>query len=161
SSYPDFEDLRRDTKMLSGVAAYQGRGAMIDDGVQNKLVLASLISDNFFDVLQPKPAAGRMFSASELRNSNSPVVVLMHPFWRSQYNGDPSIVGRSIIVDRQSVTVVGVLPRSFRGTEGMAVRDLWIPMSTWQQLRPEKKQLVSRDVRYFDLFGRLRDGVTV
>jgi predicted permease len=161
SSYPDFEDLRRDTKTLAGVAAYQGRGAMIDDGVQNKLVLASLISDNFFDVLQPQAAAGRMFTERDLRQSNAPEVVLSYPFWRSQYNGDPGIVGRSIIVDRQNVTVVGVLPRSFRGTEGMAVRDLWIPMSTWQQLRPEKKQLVSRDLRYFDLFGRLKEGVTI
>jgi len=161
NSYPDFEDLRRDTKTLAGVAAYQGRGAMIDDGVQNKLVLASLISDNFFEVLQPQPAAGRMFTERDLRQSNTPQVVLSYPFWRSQYNGDPGIVGRSIIVDRENVTVVGVLPRSFRGTEGMAVRDLWIPMSTWQQLRPEKKQLVSRDLRYFDLFGRLKEGVTL
>jgi len=161
SSYPDFEDLRRSTKTLSGIAAYQGRGAMIDDGVQNKLVLASLISDNFFDVLQPIPAAGRTLTEGELHDSNAPVVVLSYPFWRSQYNADPGVVGRSIIVDRQNVTVVGVLPRSFRGTEGMVVRDLWIPISTWQQLRPEKKQLVSRDVRYFDLFGRLKEGVPI
>lgn len=159
SSYPDFEDLRRNTKTLSGVALYEGRGAMLDDGVQNKLVLASVISDNFFDVLQPKPALGRMFTENELRNTNSPVVVLSYPFWRGQYNGDPSIVGRTIVVDRQHVTVLGVLPRSFRGTESIMVRDLWIPMSTWQQLRAEPKKLVSRDFRDYDLFGRLRDGV--
>jgi predicted permease len=161
SSYPDFEDLRRNTKTLSGVALYEGRGAMLDDGVQNKLVLASVVSDNFFDVLQPKPALGRMFAENELRNANTPVVVLSYPFWRGQYNGDPSIVGGTIVVDRQHVTVLGVLPRSFRGTESIMVRDLWIPMSTWQQLVGEAKKLVSREFRDYDLFGRLRDGVTV
>ena len=161
SSYPDFEDLRRDTKTLSGVALYEGRGAMLDDGGQNKLVLASVISDNFFDVLQPKPAVGRMFTENELRNANTPVVVLSYPFWRGQYNGDPSIVGRTIVVDRQYVTVLGILPRSFRGTESIMVRDLWIPMATWQQLVGEPKKLVSRDFRDYDLFGRLRDGVTL
>lgn len=161
SSYLDFEDMRRTTKTLSGVALYEGRGAMLDDGVQNKLVLASVLSDNFFDVLQARPAVGRLFTEKELQGSNAPVVVLSHPFWRSQYNADPSIVGKTIIVDRQNVTVLGVLPRSFRGTEGIMVRDLWIPMSTFQQLRPERDRLASRKFRDYDLFGRLNDGVTL
>ena len=161
SSYPDFEDLRRNTKTLAGVALYEGRGAMLDDGVQNKLVLASVLSDNFFDVLQPRPALGRMFTESELRSSNTPVVVLSYPFWRGQYHADPSIVGQTIVVDRQHVTVLGILPRSFRGTASVLVQDLWIPMSTWQQLRPEPQNLVSRDFRDYDLFGRLRDGVSL
>jgi predicted permease len=161
SSYPDFEDLRHNTKTLSGVALCEGRGAMLDDGVQNKLVLASLISDNFFDVLQPKPALGRMFTENELRNANTPVVVLSYPFWRGQYNGDPSIVERTIVVDGRHVSVLGVLPRSFRGTDSSMVRDLWIPMSTWQQLVSEPKNLISRNYRYYDLFARLREGVTL
>jgi len=161
SSYPDFEDLRKNAKTLSGVALYEGRGAMFDDGVQTRLVTVSAISDNFFDVLQPKPAAGRVFTESEFRNSNALEVVLSYPFWRRQYNGDPSIVGRSIIVDRQHVTVLGVLPRSFRGTESMMIRDLWIPMSSFLQMRGERERLVKRDFRDYDLFGRLDDHATL
>jgi putative ABC transport system permease protein len=161
SSYPDFEDLKASAKTLSGVALHQGRGAMLDDGVQNKLVTASIVSDNFFDVLQAKAAFGRLFTESEFRSSPALEIVLSYPFWRHQYNGDPSIVGRSIIVDRQHVTVVGVLARSFRGTEAMMVRDLWIPMSAFQTLRPEKEQLSSRKFRDYALFGRLRDSVSL
>ncbi|HXZ39631.1 MAG TPA: ABC transporter permease [Terriglobales bacterium] len=161
SSYPDFEDLRRNAKTLSGVALHEGRGAMLDDGVQNKLVTVSVVSDNFFDVLQPNPAVGRLFSERELRNAPSLEIVLSYPFWRHQYNGDPSIVGQTIIVDRQHVTVLGVLPRSFRDTGAMMVRDLWIPMSTFQQIRPEKEKLSSRKLRDYDLFARLRDGVSL
>jgi putative ABC transport system permease protein len=161
SSYPDFEDLRKNAKSLSGIALYEGRGAMLDDGQQNKLVTAAALSDNFFDVLQPKPALGRMFTENEFRNAATLEVVLSYPFWRGQFNSDPSIVGRSIVVDRQHVTVIGVLPRSFRGTESMMVRDLWIPMSTFLQLRGERERLTSRGFRDYELFGRLQDGANL
>ena len=161
SSYPDFEDLHKNAKTLSGVALYEGRGAMLDDGSQNKLVTVAVISDNFFDVLQPQPAAGHLPTSAELQNANSMAVVLSYPFWRRQYNADASIVGRTIIVDRQNVTVLGVLPRSFRGTESMMVRDLWIPMSTFLPLRGERDRLVKRDFRDYELFGRLQDGVSL
>ena len=161
SSYPDFEDLRKSAKTLSGVASFEGRGAMLDDGLQNKLVTVAAISDNFFDVLQPRPAAGRLFTESELRGTNSLVCVLSYPFWRRQYNSDPAVIGQTIVVDRQHVTVLGVLPRSFRGAEASMVRDLWIPMSTFVPLRGESKRLVSRDFRDYQLFGRLQNGATV
>ncbi len=161
SSYPDFEDLKANAKTLAGVALHEGRGAMLDDGVQNKLVTASVVSDNFFDVLQPRPAIGRLFRENEFRKSPALEIVLSYPFWWHQYNGHPSIVGQTIIVDRQPVTVLGVLPRSFRGTEAMMVQDLWIPMSTFQQLEPEKDRLASRKFRDYALFGRLHDGVTL
>lgn len=161
TSYPDFEDLKANTRTLSGVAVHQGRGAMLDDGVQNKLVTASVVSDNFFDVLAARASFGRLFTESEFHNPSALEVVLSYPFWRHQYNGDPSIVGQTIIVDRQHVTVVGVLPRSFRGTVAMMVRDLWIPMSTFQTLRPEKERLSSRKFRDYEVFGRLRDGVSL
>jgi len=161
SSYPDFEDLRTSAKDFSGVALYEGRGAMLDDGVQNKLVTVGVVSDNFFDVLQPSAAVGHLPSAEESRDPSSVRVVLSYPFWRSQYNADPSIVGRSIIVDRQHVTVLGVLPRSFRGPESMMVRDLWIPMTSFLTLRGERDRLTKRDFRDYELFGRLQDGVSL
>ena len=161
NSYPDFEYLRQNSKTLSGIALIQGRGAMFDDGTQNRLVTSAVISDNFFDVLRPVAAAGRLFSEAELRSEHAPVVVLSYPFWQRQFNGDPSIAGRTIVVDRKHVTVLGVLPRSFRGNEAMLVRDLWIPMSTWQQLIGKEKSLTACDFRDYSLFGRLADGVTL
>jgi putative ABC transport system permease protein len=161
SSYPDFEDLRKTSKTLSSVALYEQRGAMLDDGLQNKLVIIAALSDNFFDVLQPKPAAGRLFTETEFRNDNTLRIVLSYPFWRRQYNSDPAIVGRSIVVDRQQVTVLGVLPRSYRGPNSMIVPDLWIPMSTFLQMRGERERLVSREFRDYELFGCLQAGVTI
>ena len=159
SSYPDFLDLRANSRTLAGVAALDMRGAQVDDGVQNRLVSAAVVSENFFEVLEALPALGRTFTEKEFQNSQVPSVVLSYPFWRRQFNGDTALPGRTIIVDNQPVTVLGVLPRGFRGSEALVVPDLWIPMPTWQQLTGEREKQTSRGSREYELFGRLREGV--
>jgi predicted permease len=159
SSYPDFQDLRS-AKTLSGVALLERRGGFYDDGTQNNLVTAAVLSDNFFEVLQPTLALGRVFTEDELKTSHSLPVLLSYPFWQRAFHGDTSLVGHTIVVDRQPVTVLGILPRGFRGTEPMQVPDLWIPMSTWVQLVPgDRVRMTSRVFRDFELFGMLRKDV--
>ncbi|MFY9674380.1 MAG: ABC transporter permease, partial [Terriglobales bacterium] len=109
SSYPDFRDLRTSTKTLAGIAALDNRGAQLDDGKQSILVTAAVVSENFFDVLQPSPVLGRMFTEREFQNSPALSVVLSYPFWRRQFNGDPALPGHTIIVDSQPVNVLGIL----------------------------------------------------
>ena len=162
SSYPDFTDLRASVKTLSGMALIERRGALYDDGAQNNLVTAAVLSDNFFDVLQPVPALGRTFTEKELKSPQALPVMLSYSFWRRQFAGNASVVGQTIVVDHQHVLITGILPRGFRGTEPMQVPDLWIPLTTWGQLVPgDQRRLVSRGFRDFDLFGRLRPGVTL
>jgi len=159
SSYPDFLDLRANSKTLTGVAALDNRGALVDDGRQSRLVSAAVVSENFFDVLEARPALGRMFTEKEFQTSQAPSVVLSYPFWQRQFNGDTALPGRTVIVDNQPVTVLGVLPRGFRGSEALVVPDLWIPMPTWQQLTGEREKQTIRGSRQYELFGRLREGV--
>jgi len=161
SSYPDFLDLRANSKTLVAVAALDNRGAQVDDGVQNRLVSAAVVSENFFDVLEATPALGRTFTEKEFQNLQVPSVVLSYPFWRRQFNGDSALPGRTIVVDSQPVTVLGVLPRGFRGSEALGVPDLWIPMPTWQQLTGERERQAIRGSRDYELFGRLREGVSL
>jgi len=161
SSYPDFLDLRANSKTLAGLAALDNRGAQVDDGVQNRLVSAAVVSSNFFDVLETTPALGRTFTEKEFQNSQAPSVVLSYPFWRQQFNSDSTIPGRTITIDSQPVTVLGVLPRGFRGSEPGMVPNLWIPMPTWQQLTGERERQAIRGSRDYELFGRLREGVSL
>jgi predicted permease len=161
SSYPDFLDLRANLKTLTGVAALDKRGAQVDDGIQNKLVSVAAVSENFFDVLEAVPARGRIFTEKEFQNSQAPVVVLSYPFWHRQFNGDSTLPGRTIVIDSQPVTVLGVLPRGFRGSEALGVPDLWMPMPTWQQLTGEREKRTIRRSRQYELFGRLRENVSL
>ena len=80
SSYPDFLDLRANSRTLAGVAALDNRGAQVDDGVQNRMVSAAVVSENFFEVLEASPALGRTFTEKEFQNSQAPSVVLSYPF---------------------------------------------------------------------------------
>lgn len=162
NSIPDFEDLRASAKTLSGVAFLERRGALYDDGSQNRLVTAAVISDNFFDVLHPSAAYGRTFTESELRTATARPVMVSYPFWRRALNSDPAIVGRSIVLNRQPVLVLGVLPRSFRGTVPIMVPDVWIPWTTWTQEHPgDRSRQARREFRDYEMFGRLRDGATL
>jgi len=160
SSYPDFLDLRANSKTLAGVAALDNRGALVDDGTESRLVSAAVVSENFFDVLEATPALGRMFTEKEFRNSPAPSVLLSYPFWRRQFNGDATLPGRTINVDSHLVTVLGVLPRGFRGSNSFMVPDLWIPIPTWQQLTGDRERQTARGFREYDLFGRLREGAS-
>jgi putative ABC transport system permease protein len=161
SSYPDFLDVRASAKTLSGVAAFQGRGAQLDTGSENKLVSAAVVSDNFFDVLAPVPSRGRVFHERELGRPGARVVMLSDPFWRQQFQSDPAVAGGTVVLDRQQVLVAGILPRGFRGAQPGMVPDVWIPVTTWVELTGERGRLVARGSRDYDLYARLAPGATL
>ncbi len=162
SSYPDFLDLRASAHSLSGLGLMQLRGAMYDDGSQSRLVRAAMVSDNFFDVLQPRLVAGRTFGEAEMRDFSGLAVVISYGFWQRAFHRDPTLPGHTITLDRRRLVVLGVLPRGFRATWAEAVPDIWIPFSTWKQFRAgEGSRFVNREFRDYELFGRLADGVTL
>jgi putative ABC transport system permease protein len=72
-----------------------------------------MVTGNFFQTLGVRPALGRLFAPDELRLNGPSAVLLEYSFWKRQYAGDPGIVGKAIEIDKQPVTVVGVLPESF------------------------------------------------
>ncbi len=71
------------------------------------------VAGNFFQVLGVQPALGRLFTMEEAQKNISPVVLLSHAFWKQQFDGDPAIAGKSIDLNGQPTTVLGVLPSTF------------------------------------------------
>jgi predicted permease len=93
-------------------------------------VNASAVSGNMFQVLEARPALGRFFTSEEdAAPGANPVAVLSHAFWTRRFNADPSIVGRSIVLDGAPFTVVGVAAEKFQGPFVMAP-DLWVPITS-------------------------------
>jgi putative ABC transport system permease protein len=160
SSYSDFYYIGQGARALSGVAFTQGRGGMLDTGTESKLVSVAMVSDNFFDVLAPTPAFGHIFTAAQAGSPGALTVMLSYPFWSSQFNADRSLPGKTIVFDRRPVTVAGILPRGFRGTEPLVTPDVWVPLSTWSQLVGERPTLETPQ-RDYELFGRLQPGATL
>jgi predicted permease len=118
-------------------------------------------SSHFLDVLGVAPAAGRFFHEAEDVPGGPMVVVLSHRFWRSEFNGDSSVVGSTILIREQPTLVVGVMPRTFRGLEVGRSPDLFMPLHTidrvhtWDGLFGDRPGL-----HWVRLIGRLPEGVS-
>jgi predicted permease len=161
-SYPEFEALGDRAASLAGVMAVGRRGAVMAaaDGTPD-LLLANVVSLNFFSSLGVRPAAGRLFSPADAPALEAePAVVLGHAFWQRRFGGNASIVGTRItlgIDPGTPVVVLGVLPSSFRELDPDADRDLWMPVTTWVAMHGTE-EFASRADRWFDVVGRLGRG---
>ena len=151
-SYPDYQDYQQNS-VFDGLAAYTGGGgAILSGNGEPESVPAVRASANFFSVLGVDPVLGRTFQAGEDKPGGPKVTVLTYGFWQRKFGGDPEIVGRSLTINGESYTVIGVLPASFQ----FALRpsDLWLPY------QPTPNQLSRRFMHGTNLIGRLKSGVS-
>jgi len=165
-SFAEFDALRDRTTSLSGIAAIGRRGAIMAgaDGAP-ELMLANVVSLDFFTVLGVQADVGRLFSPADAAAlSADPAVVLGHGFWQRRYGGDPSVIGSRVPLnvgqDTLPVTVLGVLPPSFRELAPDADRDLWMPVTTWQAMWG-MEEFTRRDNRWFNVVGRIGPGGSI
>src|ERR1700743_3377797 len=130
-SYPDYRDLRDMNRSFDSLVTYSIVGGVgLDTGTGNpSVVWPYMISGNYLDALGIQPYLGRFIHASEEHGKNSiQEVVLSYAFWHSYFNSDPSVVGRTVQVNKHPYIVVGVAPQGFRGTELFSAPDLWAPL---------------------------------
>src|SRR6185503_11156696 len=127
SSYPDFRDYRDQSQSLAGVIAFHDRPLSFGTDEQPERVWAEFVSGNFFDVLGVKPAAGRFFLFEEQEEApgKRSVAVLSAQFWQRRFNADPTIIGKTIRLNQQELTVVGIAPANFAGTIVGLSFDVW------------------------------------
>jgi predicted permease len=165
-SWPEFEDVRARASSLEDVAVRGRRGAIMTaaDGSQ-ELLLVNVVSTNFFHMLGITPAVGRVFAPGDERSlEGAPAAVLGHAFWRSYFGADPAVIGRTIQLGRgrpSAVTIMGVLPETFRDLEASADRDLWLPPQTWVRIGGDKSEFESRDDRWFEIIARRRSTASI
>jgi predicted permease len=148
----DYEALQPEARRFTGLAAAQDVTVM-QDSVSTRGVL---VTGNYFDVLGAAPAVGRLFDAEIDRGGSDPVVVLSHRFWVRRFNKDPDVVGRTVTLNRQPFTVVGVASEGFHGS-GVRAGDVWLPMTT----AATSGTLTNRASAFLLVSGRLKPGVSV
>ncbi len=161
-SHPDFRDYSEQSgEVFEGLLAHRITQAALSNNNQNDLVWGELVSGNYFDVLRVRPARGRAFLPEEDRAPGShPVVVLSHSLWEKRFAADPSVVNKSITLNGQPFTVVGVAPREFTGTKFGLAMDFWVPLMMQEQVTREANWLDRRGDHRLNVVGRLKDGVT-
>ena len=164
SSYPDFRDFRDSSRSLAGALAYHFAPLFLGNDDQAERVWGEFVSGNFFDVLGVRPAAGRFFRAQEQQEAPGkyPVAVISARFWRRHFHSDPQIIGKTIRVNRQQLTVVGVAPTQFLGTVVGLSFDLWVPLAMDSFLNEAPGWFENRgDRRGLRLLARLKPGVSL
>jgi len=163
SSYPDFQDFRDRSTLLAGVIAFKERPLGLGADARTDRVWSLMVSGNYFDVLGLRPALGRFFEGAEQSDAfdAAPVAVLGHAMWKGRFGGDPSVVGRRIVLNRRPFTIVGVAPEGFAGTIGGLRFDIYVPLTMQASLTGGGKWLALRSARPLYLFARLKSGVSL
>ena len=148
--------------MFDGLVAYRGMALDLLAGEEAERVQGELVSSDYFEVLGVDLAAGTGLgtSAGETLGA-SPVAVLSHAAWQRLYGGDSSVVGRSVVLNGQPFTVVGVAGEGFRGVNWFEPPDLWVPMAMRQELTSGlmARAFDARQALLVRVAGRLREGV--
>ena len=159
SSYPDYVAYRDERKVFSGLAAYSQRPMNLTVNGASERIYGEIVSGNYFDVLNVKPALGRGFLEEEDRTVGThPVVVMSNGLWRRQFNSDPSIVGKDISLNSHSYTVIGIMAEKFAGATVISPPDLWVPMMMEPLVDPGSRSLTSPDDGWLMMLGRLKPG---
>ena len=164
-SFPNFQDYRRQNEVFTDLAAWQALPLTWSGGAEPKQVQSYLVSANYFDVLGLTPAAGRFFLPDEDTKPNSnTVVVISYALWANKFGADPTAVGRSITLNAMPYTIIGVAPRSFKGTVSLAnTEQVWITTSMKDQVLAGFFAQFFNDRRFLTmtLFGRLKPGISM
>src|SRR5690349_8707341 len=164
-SYLNLKDIRERTHSFRSLAGHSYPMAVtMTDKDQPHRIFAEIVTANYFETLGLHPSFGRFFFPSEDTTPGAaPVAVLGYTAWQSRFGGDPSILGRTIRLNEEPFTIIGVGPKGFKGVYAVFGPDLWIPsMMAAQVLPAEQHNAVSdRALPLFTGIGRLGLGVTV
>ena len=165
-SFPDFERFREQGSIADHAAAFIGpvpfsvalEGA--EDGARR--VFGHIVSPEYFATLGVAPVAGRLFQPDLEIPGSAPVVVVSERFWRTRLDADPNAVGRSLRVNGQSATIIGVGPKDFLGVYPINPADLFVPVTAGASMAPElRDDALGSDRESFRVVLRLAGGTTV
>ena len=158
SSYADSIDFRDKTDVFDSVAAFTEVSAPLRSENYSDRAFGLLVSPNYFDLLGVKAAQGRTFDGGEDQTTGT--LVVSHNFWQRKLNGDPALIGKKVLLNNNSFTVIGITPEGFTGTDLGRSWEIFVPMQMSPQLGFEPGFTNSRTTRQFSIIGRLKHGVS-
>ena len=163
----NYKDLRDKNEVFSGLGAHAGLPLSVSSpNGEPQQVFGEIVTGNYFQVLGAKPAVGRTFGPEDDKTPGERLVaVLGYGEWQKRFGGDPSAVGRTLTINGQAFTILGVMPKGFKGTNAIGAPAVWVPYMTYpvttngfflELARPNQRRGL-----VFNVTGRLKPGVTV
>jgi predicted permease len=152
----NFLDWKRDSRAFDGMAAYDGQALTLTGTGEPQMVVAGRTGEGFFQIARGRPMLGRAFLADEHTPGRSHVVILSEGFWKKHLGGAADAVGRTLTLDGDSYTIVGVMPARFSVKAwGASSRPVWVPLA-W-----DDKERAIRENHNYNVVARLNPGVTL
>jgi len=156
-SYPNFLDWQRQARSFSSMGAYQFTDMALMGRGEPIVVHGALATSGVFETLGVTPLLGRTLEPPDDVKNAPRVIVIGEQLWRGQLGADTQIVGKTLLLDGEAFTVIGVMPRSFRFPDREPAVEFWIPI---EQTSNYSKFIDYRSFYYFFTIARLAPGVT-
>jgi predicted permease len=154
ASTPDYSDWRDQNSVFENLAAWSTTNFNLTGKDRPERILGARVSANFFQTLGAQPIMGRTFSSQEDQTGSGKVAILSYGLWHDRLNADPSELGKTITLDGDSYTVIGVMPDDFHFTL-MGRANIWVPLA------PTDMERTDRVNGWLDVVGRLKPDVTL
>ena len=160
ASQPEYQDYLREVDALEDLAAIYPININLTGLGEPQRIQAAVVSDNYFRLLGVKPAVGRDFTAEDDGGRIGYVAIISHELWRRRFGGDPGIIGKTVRLDDDPMTIIGIMPSGFRHVleSGASPMEVWAPIALDN---PDPNFFNQRNARVYDLIGRLKPGRTV
>jgi putative ABC transport system permease protein len=149
----NFRDWQEQNRSLELMAAYQSRSVTYTGGERPRRLAGYEVSEGYLPILGGEPVVGRGFAEEDMSPNREGVVLLDYGLWQESFGGDPDVLGRSMVLDGEPHTIIGVLPQGWRHPFNRSGTDVLLP------LRPASWW--GRGNHFLSSFGRMRSGVTV
>ncbi len=157
TSYPEFLDWKKQNNLFASMAVYRETHGATLSGVSNPVRLhGAVVSPGFFEVLGVNPLLGRTFLPDEDLGGKADVVVLSQELWRTHFQSDPNITGKSAVIGGKPYTIVGVMPGSFQFPILAEPIEIWVPLAAYDGSMP-----THRGNQIYSVIARLRPGISI
>ena len=161
-SYPMYRDFRDHNQVFSGMFCRFPTSINLGYGDRTERVSAELVSGSYFPVLGVTAIIGRTLTPDDDRvPGGHPVAILSYSFWESRFSSDPSIVGKQIVTNGYTFTVIGVAQAGFDGVELGYKSKVFVPMMMKAQMTPRSGGLEDRSLSWVTAYGRLKPGISI
>jgi predicted permease len=161
-SYPMFRDLEKNPRQFASIAGHVGIGVNVAFEGQTLNSDGMLVSGRYFPTLGLQPHLGRLIGPQDDETLGAHfVAVLSHAFWQTRLGKDSTVVGKSIVVNGQRYTIIGVGPEGFDGTTMGSKPSVFVPLSMRGATNNDRGFDTNRRRYWVYAFARLKDGVTM
>jgi len=158
-SYPYFQDYREGGERAIQLGAFGFSSVAFQGGDWAESINGTFVTGDYFQLLGLVPTLGRFFAPDEERPEVPvPVVVISHGLWEREMGGDPDVVGRTVRLNSQPLTVIGVAPEGYGGIVTGLRTDVWVPIPMYAELNPGSNIYAPGQSSWLVMFGRLAPG---